>query len=262
MKCLNCGLSVTHIRKDTGKEVWTKYKDGHICLKCYMKLVGNKKKSLEVTKKWQEYTKGRAIIFKGKRISFKEKIHRNLCQICGKKRGDEYINRRGEKAIIELTHLHHIEYHENDVLKDTLELCVSCHKRKKLIESINKYYKTMDIEDLRQLLTKILAEEYCIRCNTLMYRKNRFPYKNYDGYLCFQCDKDVRHKEREFDYDFMTIKIKGIDSIHCHCGCNLMIHVYDSRGTKRKYARGHNPEFTLRPKRQQMRNIEYARNRK
>jgi hypothetical protein len=250
--CYNCGSTKTYVRKDNNKECWFNAGNGNaLCCICYNRLKIYPKKD---KKKIQEYNitkRGKILNFKGKPVMFKERVRKDFCQICGKKRGDEYINRRGEKAIIELTHLHHIEYHENDVLKDTLELCVSCHHRKNLIQNINKYYKTMDIEDLRQLLTKILAEEYCIRCNLLLYRKQRFPFKNYDGYLCFQCDKDVRHKEKEFTYDFMTIKINGIDSIHCHCGCNLMISVYDSRGTKRRYARGHNPEFTLRPKRKQ-----------
>lgn len=194
---------------------------------------------------------GKVINFKGKAICLKQNIHIHKCQICGKKRGDEYINYKGEKAIVELTHLHHIEYHENNVLKDTLELCVSCHKRKNLVENINKYYKTMTIEDLRKLLTKVLEDEYCIRCNLLLYRKQRFPFKNYDGYLCFQCNKNIKNKQKEFNYEFMTIKIKGVDFIHCHCGkCNIMISVYDDRGTKRKYAWGHNPDFLKREKRQ------------
>lgn len=202
---------------------------------------------------------GKSVIFKGKSIRYDYELHKKVCIICGKKPSDEYINYKGEKGIIELTHLHHIEYHEDDPLKDAIEICVSCHHRKSIIEAINKYYKTIPLEELRKILVKILQDEYCIRCNTLMYRKLRYPISNYDGYLCHDCFTEIGKKNKEFDYEFMTIKLKGIDSIHCHCGCNTMISVYDSRGTKRKYARGHNPEFTLRPKRTQMRNKEFIR---
>ena len=54
-----------------------------------------------------------------------------VCAWCGKKKGDEYINTRGKTAIIKFTNIHHIAYHD-DPLKDTVELCNSCHTKESM----------------------------------------------------------------------------------------------------------------------------------
>ena len=51
--------------------------------------------------------------FKGKTLLLKENPRKGICSKCGKKTR---------------THIHHFaEYHENNPLKDTIELCSSCH---------------------------------------------------------------------------------------------------------------------------------------
>ena len=53
-------------------------------------------------------------VFKGKQILLSTYPRKGICQQCGK------TNCK--------TDLHHIKYHDSDTLKDTVELCVSCHK--------------------------------------------------------------------------------------------------------------------------------------
>jgi len=56
----------------------------------------------------------RRIYFKGKYITLDKNPRTGMCTNCGK---------------VEHTNLHHINYHERDPLMDTVELCVSCHRR-------------------------------------------------------------------------------------------------------------------------------------
>ena len=52
------------------------------------------------------------ITYKGKRIYLEEKPRLGLCELCD---------------VQGYTHIHHVEYDESDVLKNTVELCPSCH---------------------------------------------------------------------------------------------------------------------------------------
>jgi hypothetical protein len=67
------------------------------------------------------------LYFKNRQVRLKESVRKGQCQKCGKKIGDSYIDCEGLKAAVKLTHIHHREYHDEDPLKDTIELCVSCH---------------------------------------------------------------------------------------------------------------------------------------
>ena len=111
--CLECGSDKTYIDR-RNYECWHHYKDGWICHKCRHKLIDNPIK----VKKWNPilnpiYNK-RKIRFKDKIILLKENPRTGKCSWCGKQG---------------LTHMHHIEYHDDDVLKDTIELCVGCHDK-------------------------------------------------------------------------------------------------------------------------------------
>lgn len=55
----------------------------------------------------------RRILFKNKRVAVDTNPRTGKCFNCGK---------------IGLTNLHHTTYHEEDPLKDTIELCVGCHR--------------------------------------------------------------------------------------------------------------------------------------
>ena len=62
-----------------------------------------------------------------KKILLKENPRKGICQKCHRKVGDQYLNCLGQIAIVKQTQIHHLEYHPNDPLKDTIELCASCH---------------------------------------------------------------------------------------------------------------------------------------
>lgn len=92
-----------------------------MCRRCYDKKIYSKIRS--------EKYNPRQLLFKNKRVSLKDNPRIGQCQKCDKKIGDYYINKFGKRAIIKRTGIHHIKYHENNVLKDTIELCVSCHAK-------------------------------------------------------------------------------------------------------------------------------------
>jgi hypothetical protein len=65
-----------------------------------------------------------------KKIFLKENPRKGICQKCHRKVGDDYVNCFCQIAIVKETHIHHIgEYNPNDPLKDTIELCASCHRK-------------------------------------------------------------------------------------------------------------------------------------
>jgi hypothetical protein len=66
----------------------------------------------------------RRILFKGKRISIKEDPRIGICQLCGAVRGLD----------CKQTQMHHIQYHDDDPLRDTIEVCVKCHRRQEEIK--------------------------------------------------------------------------------------------------------------------------------
>jgi len=114
--CLNCGSDKTYIDKK-GIPNWIRYEDGWICKRCRNKLVDNPIK----VKKWNHILNPiynvRKIRFKGKQILLKHNPRTGVCSQCGK---------------IGYTHMHHIQYHDDDPLKDTIELCVGCHNKTKI----------------------------------------------------------------------------------------------------------------------------------
>ena len=65
------------------------------------------------------------IAFKGKRLLLKEDPRIGICQLCGAVRGMD----------CKKTHMHHIKYHPDDPLKDTIEVCGKCHRRQHKIWS-------------------------------------------------------------------------------------------------------------------------------
>jgi Predicted restriction endonuclease len=97
--CIECS-SVTTLVRGNGKVQWYNYKDGKICHNCYNKLH---------SEKWRKPT----LRFKNQRIRLNENPRKGICQWCG------YQG---------YTHMHHAEYHDDDPLKDTIELCARCHK--------------------------------------------------------------------------------------------------------------------------------------
>ena len=124
--CIKCGSETTYIKKN-GTEIWHKYKNGWMCHKCRHTTIDNPKRTYEYLKKYSDKNNVRILIFKNKHLYLKTKPRKGKCELCGKKVGEEYINSKGKIVIMKQTNIHHIQYHDNDPLKDTVELCVSCH---------------------------------------------------------------------------------------------------------------------------------------
>ena len=106
-QCFNCGSDITTIQKQKTKispvSHWYFHEGKTYCEKCNSKLFKNP----------------RRLNPKGKhRIVLEQNPRTGICQICLRKVGEG----------IKRTSLHHIQYH-NDPLKDTIELCNSCHMK-------------------------------------------------------------------------------------------------------------------------------------
>jgi len=114
--CSNCGSDKTRsIRK--GSPVWCKYKDSWLCTKCYCRLVLNPRRSKEIIKKYNDRNNKKILKFKDRYVLLKESPRKGVCTWCKAIRGKD----------CKITQIHHIEYHDDDILKDTVELCASCH---------------------------------------------------------------------------------------------------------------------------------------
>jgi len=122
--CCNCGNKtiVTTTGKGYPHQRW--YKDGKggfWCNSCYHKITDDP----EVVK-----------IRNSSRIKYRDKIihigynpRTGVCSLCGR---------------VGRTNIHHLQYHEEDPLKDTIEVCPSCHMK-----------ETMKIHGLKSLRWKV-----------------------------------------------------------------------------------------------------------
>ena len=118
--CYNCGSYETFIDKK-GRKHWYSHEDHWYCNKCDNNLFKNPKYRPDGV-----YMR---IWFKNRGIRLKENPRKGVCSICGKKVGDEFINYSGKVVRIKKTHIHHINYHDDDPLKDTIEVCPQCHMK-------------------------------------------------------------------------------------------------------------------------------------
>lgn len=131
--CAGCN-AITSYKDKRGIEVWH-WHDGHrLCESCFNIYVRNP----VYHEKWNHITNTRQLLFKNKRILLKENPRKGVCQLCGKKNGEKYTNYKGKDAIVS-THIHHIRYDDIDPLKDTMELCNSCH-----LKETNRNRKNVD----------------------------------------------------------------------------------------------------------------------
>ena len=138
-KCSVCNAVTTYV-DPRGYEVWYIDKDvGLLCKRCYDKrrYELNKERILEYNRGYQEAHKEehrkhnrRRVSFKGRQIHVESCPRLGQCPECGRKVGVDAIK---------MTNRHHDEYHNDDVLKDTRELCVSCHM-KELRGSVDARY--------------------------------------------------------------------------------------------------------------------------
>lgn len=64
--------------------------------------------------------------FKDKVIFLPSNPRKGVCSWCGRKKGEFFINNRNKLRYVK-TAIHHIKYHDDNPLKDIVELCSSCH---------------------------------------------------------------------------------------------------------------------------------------
>jgi len=90
-------------------------KGGWLCKRCYDRVYFRERASLFI------------FDYKGKSFWDKQKrrLRTGICAFCGAKSGD--INPKSGRPI--RTNRAHIEYHDDDPLKDVIELCLSCHTK-------------------------------------------------------------------------------------------------------------------------------------
>ena len=121
-QCSNCKSTNTRIKKTRNGldyELWLRDgKDGWFCAKCYNKLISNPKwnpiNNPLNNNKNRSYHNSRRLKFKDRYVYVDKNPRNHICSNCGN---------------IGNTDIHHIQYHENDPLKDTVELCNSCHMK-------------------------------------------------------------------------------------------------------------------------------------
>ena len=124
--CYSCGSDKTYIPK-TGHPHWYKHDGNLYCQKCNNNLFVNPKWRSINDPIWNKYRNPRRIKFRGRRISLTIIPRTGQCSYCKKRVGDEFIDQYGKTRIIKHTQMHHIQYHPEDPLKDTVELCPQCH---------------------------------------------------------------------------------------------------------------------------------------
>lgn len=120
-----CMIDPTHETYVNGGKRWGRYKDGWLCLNCYKRLVSNPKRTKDYLKKYND----KRLLFKDKQIYLSDPPRKGKCSWCGNKVGDEYIDRFGKAAKTKRVSMHHIQYHDYNPSKDTVELCCSCHSK-------------------------------------------------------------------------------------------------------------------------------------
>jgi ribosomal protein S27AE len=97
---------------------WHKDKEfaGFMCGKCYTRFVTNPK--------WKHIKYESQFNFRGKSHVSEQPIRIGVCNWCRAVKGQ--INAQCNK-ICNRTHRHHESYHEDDLLKDSIEICNKCH---------------------------------------------------------------------------------------------------------------------------------------
>jgi|SRR5215211_233790 len=127
--CVKCGKKTRLVLRENGKYYydWRNIDGEPWCFKCWNRIISAPK----MNKKWNAihhkiYGK-RRFQFKDKSLHHTEVPRIGQCTVCRKRIGDKYLNKRWKEKIIKSTSLHHIEYHEDKPIADTVELCISCH---------------------------------------------------------------------------------------------------------------------------------------
>ena len=155
--CYGCGTTATklHLVKGRYYEQWYLNHDAQknaLCFKCLDKYIRDplrrKARNIKYNPKWNKINNGKLLHYRGKQIWLGFNPRKHICQRCGK---------RG------FTHMHHFaEYHDDDPLRDTIELCRSCHGKEswKLgqYEEARKHRKPIIVKDPKNGRTWVKGE--------------------------------------------------------------------------------------------------------
>ena len=109
--CSECGSDKTHLKFGKWPN-WYKYKGDFICHKCWSKLINHPK--------WNPIVSVKRLVFKNKRLNLKENPRIGICNYCC-----AVVGINCKKTVMH----HYAEYDEDNPLKDTVELCASCHMK-------------------------------------------------------------------------------------------------------------------------------------
>lgn len=132
--CSNCGSEDTYTRtvkyvtasgeiRYCQSDHWCRDgSGGWLCHDCRLILVDNPKETKESRKK----RSARHITYKGKRRRVPEPPRIGVCNWCRAVAGEINTQRN---ILCDVTHVNHEEYHDEDPLKDAIELCVPCHRK-------------------------------------------------------------------------------------------------------------------------------------
>lgn len=131
-KCVNCGSTTTRMACDKRRNnriierwryIWENDQVvGMLCYACDDRINWQERR--------QEYFKEarkKRIKYKGKTTYTGINQKTGVCSWCNKKIGDTFIDRFGKTKTIQYMHTHHLEYHDDNILKDTIEICPQCH---------------------------------------------------------------------------------------------------------------------------------------
>jgi hypothetical protein len=131
-ECFSCKTTKTYVaknRKNTqnwssihwilGMRIW-------FCARCYGRYISKPRRLLSLRKGDQN-----RIYYKGLRPRQSEIPRTGHCSICLNNIYDGTCRR---------THVHHRQYHDDNIMHDTIELCPACHKRQHIKHG--RYAKT------------------------------------------------------------------------------------------------------------------------
>jgi hypothetical protein len=111
-KCAACDSTETYM-SGKGRPLWCIHDGYRMCRKCYRKYVYNPVYNPIYNKIYHV----KSIMFKDKRINVGVNPRTGKCSWCD---------------FVGITQIHHKEYHDDDPLKDTIELCPSCHMKESI----------------------------------------------------------------------------------------------------------------------------------
>lgn len=111
--CYACGSTTTY-----RAQWYHNLPIGSLCKNCNNKFFNNPK--------WHPIKHKERIVFRDKQKQIKENPRVGVCNWCRAVKGE--INAQTDKKC-NRTHMNHESYHEDNLLEDTLEVCIPCHRR-------------------------------------------------------------------------------------------------------------------------------------